>query len=133
MNKENDMSASREKNVEIIVNTAREALVGTGLALMALGFMPQDGDQPKSRYVVPFPDSDCYEFVVGMKMEMGDSSPDPICRVTITSRRFIPMEAAYGGGDAQLIAATNRACMEARVQIHAALRDAAERVDPTRK
>jgi hypothetical protein len=124
MKKENDMSTTYKRHHDVITKTAREALIGTGLELMVRAGL---GDS--YCYVGLSQDSDEYEIRIGMTNMTTRIESFPTMRVV--SKQLISMEAAHAG-DEQLIAATNLACMRARVEISAALRAAAARVDPLR-
>jgi len=118
LTKEDDMSTSFEKHFDTITSAAQEALIGTELMLIQLGAR-ETSDEPIPVFVVPDDSSDNYLICISHQ------------RFAMLSWQPVPATSAHAG-ESQLIAATNAACMKARVVIHAALRDLAAKVDPTR-
>lgn len=111
-----------EHHNEVICKAAREALIGTGLELLAhpLGYEPPC-------YVSFNVDTDDYVIRIGV----GSEPPDLCVGYRVVARQLISCCAAYAG-DAQLLAEVNRACMDARKEIHAQLTAIAAKVDPRR-
>lgn len=109
-----------EHHNEVICKAAREALIGTGLELMAANYEPR-------RCVFLATDTDDYEIRIGVM-----STPfEMLLGFRVVARQLISCFSVYAG-DAQLIAEVNRACMYARKAIHAQLTAIAAKVDPSR-